>query len=99
MTGTMLSMVCVKSLSWFSKNKWMRTHILDNFETIRIVSMEDIGSHEREDGHNVVKDRVWSEPGQVGHQEQSLIERLRVVGNCHANLEVDERARHNSTNP
>ena len=60
--------------------------------------MEDIGSHEREDGHNVVKDRVGGEPGQVGHQEQSLIECLRIVGNCEANLEVDERARSNLTN-
>lgn len=99
MTGTMLSMVCVKSLSWFSKNKWMRTHILDNFETIRIVSMEDIGSHEREDGHNVVKDRVWSEPGQVGHQEQGLVERLRIVSDCQANSEINERARCHLTNP
>ena len=53
--------------------------------------MEDIGSHEREDGHNVVEDRVGREPGQVGHQEQSLVECLRIVSNCQANLKRDER--------
>lgn len=62
----------------------MRTHILDNFEAIRVVSMEHIGSHEREDGHDVVKDRVGGEPCQVGHQEQSLIKRLRILSNCQA---------------
>jgi hypothetical protein len=61
--------------------------------------MEDIGSHEREDRHDVVEDRVGGEPGQVGHQEQSFIERLGIVSNCHANLEMDERARCDLTNP
>ena len=50
--------------------------------------MEDIGSHEREDGHDVVEDRIGGEPGQVGHQQQSLIERLRIIGHCQANLNV-----------
>lgn len=92
-------MVYTQSLSWFWENRWIRSHTLDNIETVRVISMEDIGSHEREDGHDVVKDRVGGEPGQIGHQEQSLIECLRIVSNCQAILEPDDRARYNLTNP
>lgn len=46
--------------------------------------MEDIGSHEREDGHNVMEDRVRGESGQVGHQQQGFIERLRIISNYQA---------------
>ena len=58
--------------------------------------MEDIRSHEREDGHNIVKDRVGSEASQVGHQEQSLVERLRIVSHCRANLEREDEKGTNS---
>jgi len=47
----------------------MQSHTMDNIETVRVISMKDVRSHEREDGHNVMKNRVGGEPGQTGHQE------------------------------
>jgi hypothetical protein len=60
-TGTMLSMVCTTSLNKFPKSEQVRTYILDDSEAVGIVPMENIGSHEREDGHYIMKDRIRGE--------------------------------------
>jgi hypothetical protein len=44
--------------------------------------MEDIGAHKREHRHNIVQDRFGCQTSKTGHKEQSLVERLRVIGNC-----------------
>lgn len=44
------------------------TNLLDNFEAIRIVAMEDIRAHKREYRHDVVKNGTGSQSGQRGSQ-------------------------------
>ena len=60
--------------------KSSETYLLHNFETVRIVAMEDIGAHECEHRHDIVQDRFGCQPSQAGHKQQSLMGRLRVIG-------------------
>ena len=57
-------------------------YLLHNSETVRVVAMEDIGAHKREHWHDVVQDRFGCQARQSGHEEESLVESLRVFGNC-----------------
>jgi hypothetical protein len=55
--------------------------LLDNFETVRIVAMENVGSHESEDRHYIVEDGIGCQSRQSGHQQQRLVKRLRIIRN------------------
>jgi hypothetical protein len=65
---------------WSSRSN--ETYLLHNFETVRIVTMEDIGTHECKHRHDVVQDRFGRQTSQAGHKEQCLVGRLRVIRNC-----------------
>ena len=52
--------------------------------------MEDIGTHEREYRHDVVKDRVRGDTGQGGHEKAGLVEGLRVLRRCSANDTIND---------
>jgi len=41
--------------------------------------MEDIRSHEREYGHDIVQDRIRRESREVRHQKEGLVESGRVL--------------------
>jgi len=56
------------------------THILDDFETVGVIAVENVRSHECKYRHNIMKHRVRSESGKIRHQQKCFIEGLRVVG-------------------
>ena len=43
--------------------------LLDYVEARRVVPMEDVGSHEGEDGHNVMQHGIRCQTSEVGHQK------------------------------
>ena len=65
MTGTMLSMVCVVRQTQFHEvgrdQVGSKTHLLNDTEAVRIVTVEDVRAHECEHGHNVTQERVGCE--------------------------------------
>lgn len=80
-TGTIPSIVYHHRDSVVASNHFIRaTHFLDDLEAGRIVSVEDVRTHEREDWHDVVQHGVWRQSCQIGHQNESLVEGLRVIG-------------------
>lgn len=40
--------------------------------------MEHVGTHERENRHDVVKHRIRRKSGQTSHEKERLVERLRI---------------------
>lgn len=43
-------------------------HLLDNSETIRVVSVEDIRAHECEDWHDIVEDGIGCHACKASHE-------------------------------
>ena len=81
-TGTMLSIVYASSFSQLRKEQrgckltfWITLKLYESslWKTLDPTNM---------------KDRVGGEASQVGHQEQSLVERLRIVSHCRASFQV-----------
>lgn len=81
MTGTMLLMVC-RAYQSSPQNRRDESYLLHHSKTVRIVTMEDIGAHKCEHRHYIMQYRLRGQTSQTGHKEQSLMERLRVIGDC-----------------
>lgn len=55
------------------------TDLLNDTEAVSVVTMEDIRSHESEDGHDVAEYSVGGETSESRHEKESLVERLRIL--------------------
>jgi hypothetical protein len=49
-------------------------HLLNNAKAIRIVAVEDIGTHESKYGHDVMKYGFRGKSSKLRHQQKSLVE-------------------------
>jgi len=49
------------------------TYLLNNTETVGIVSLEIACAHERKDGHDVVQDSIRDQSRKFGCNEQSTL--------------------------
>ena len=56
------------------------SHLLYNLEAIAVIPVEDIGSHERKDRHNIMQHRFLRQSSEGSHEQQCLIERMWVSG-------------------
>ena len=51
-------------------------YLLDDTEAIIIIAMEDIGAHECEHRHDVMQNRLRSNKGEAGDEQERLVEGL-----------------------
>ena len=49
-------------------NSLQKTNLLDDTEAIIVVTMEYVGTHKREHGHDVVQNRLWGNAGKTGDE-------------------------------
>lgn len=52
--------------------------LVDHTQAVGVVALQDIRSHEREDGHDVVHKLVGNEGSELGEEQKRLVVRLRV---------------------
>ena len=76
-TGKTLSIVCGEVNTFRELLGCAR--LLHNFETVLVIAMQNTGSHEREDWHDIAEDRFWGKAGETGDEEESLVEGLGVI--------------------
>ena len=82
MTGTKLSIVW--RCAWCHHNVLnarYETYLLHYFETIAVVAMEDVRSHEGEYGHHSLCHCFGRELGKASNEKQGKMESLGIVGN------------------
>lgn len=60
------------------------THPFDNTQAVSIVALEDVGTHERKDRHDVVHELIGNERTKLGEEEESLVGGLGVDRCCRA---------------
>lgn len=58
----------------------MGINLLNDAEAVGIITMEHIRTHESKDGHDVAEHCIGSKTRKRCHEEQGLIECLRIFG-------------------
>ena len=54
------------------------SYLLDDFETVAVVAVENVWAHECKNGHDIIKYGFGRKTSQVGDQKECLMERLRI---------------------
>ena len=52
----------------YHTNELQKANLLDDTEAIIVVAMEHVGAHKRENGHDVVQNRLWGNTGETGDE-------------------------------
>lgn len=72
----------MSSSSFNSIRKKRETHLLDHHESMIIISLKSVSANRDKDGESVLQHDSRRESSKVRDKNQTLLERLRILGIC-----------------
>ena len=52
---------------------------MHDLEAVFVIAVQNTGSHEREDRHDISEDRLWGQVGETRDEKEGLVESLWII--------------------